>query len=171
MKSLLAQLTGGDRRSIGRSNLVVRQVLADPPLFGQIIEGLSSSNVLVRVRCADVAEKISRAHPQWLQPHKETLFKFAAQTVEKEVRWHIAQMLPRLGLNAEERRKVIRLLLTYLDDVSRIVSTFALHALVDLATQDPELKDRLAPMLQETARAGRPAMRARARRLAERLLE
>jgi PAS domain S-box-containing protein len=170
-KSLFTRLAGGDRRSVGRSDLVVQQVLADPSLFGQVIEGLSSGDVLVRVRCADVAEKISRTHLDWLQPHTETLLTLAVQTVDREVRWHIAQMLPRLTLKADERRKVMRLLLTYLDDRNRIVSTFALRALVDLADKDAELKDRLVPTLQEVAHAGRPALRARARRLAERLLE
>jgi hypothetical protein len=171
VKSLFRHLSGGDRRSVGRSNLVVRRVLADPSLFGQVIEGLSSSDVLVRVRCADVAEKISRTHPDWLQPHTEILLRLAVQAVESEVRWHIAQMLPRLTLRADERRKAMRLLLTYLDDRCRIVSTYALRALVDLAEKDAELKDRLAPMLQVIARAGRAALRARARRLAERLLD
>jgi hypothetical protein len=168
MTSILALLTGGDRRSIGRSNLVVRQVLANPSLFDQVIDGLSSQDVLIRIRCADVAEKVSATHPEWLQRHKQTLLSLADETQEKELRWHLAQMLPRLVLTPSERRTATGLLLRYLDDASRIVATFSLQALVDLAAEDARLRRRLSQMLQDIEHTGRPSLRVRARKLTAR---
>jgi hypothetical protein len=147
MSKLLADLSGGDRRSIGKSNLVVGMVLD------------------VRMRCADVAEKISAVHPDWLSSHKKTLFGLAAKSAEKELRWHLAQMLPRLNLDRKERRKSVEIMQVYLSDQSSIVKTFAMQALADFAINDVTLRRKLLPQFEEFAQNGSPAMRARARKL------
>jgi hypothetical protein len=53
--SLLRKLEGGDRRSIGRSDEVVAEVLGQPTLFGALFAGLSVENPVVRARAADRA--------------------------------------------------------------------------------------------------------------------
>jgi hypothetical protein len=168
MSTLSDQLSGGDRRSIGRSDQVVRQVLTAPGRLPELIAGLSSDDLVVRVRCADAVEKVSALHPDWLWPHKASLLELATRAAEPELRWHLAQMLPRLKLGPEEKHAVVATLFRYLEDKSRITATFALQALADLATQDPSLKRRLTPMIFDIARTGSPAMRARARKLAGR---
>ena len=165
MSTLLLELTGGDRRSIGRSNAVVRKLLRDPARFEEIIAGLSHDDPLVRMRCADVAEKVSLAHPEWLRPHKRNLLRLAAHSAEQEMRWHLAQMIPRLKLDRDERRRAEAIILVYLDDRSRIVKTFAIQALFDLAIDDMTQRRRLVPLFNELARSGSPAVRVRARKL------
>ena len=169
MSSLLVELTGGDRRSIGRSNLIVRMVLDDRKRLAEIINGLSSEDYLVRMRCADVVEKVSLGHPDWLAPHRHTLFDLAAKSTMKELRWHLAQMLPRLDLSRPERNSAIAIMLTYLNDTSRIVRTFAMQTLADLAGSDLTLHRKLLPLFEELAQTDSPAVRARARRLIRRL--
>lgn len=107
MDDLLRQLAGGDRRSIGQSDRVVREVLKRPSLFVTVIRGLDCADPLIRMRCADAAEKMTRSHPDWLQPHKAALIALAARTAEQEMRWHLAQMLPRLTLTPTETRRVV----------------------------------------------------------------
>jgi hypothetical protein len=51
MNALAHGLMGGDRRSIGKSNSVVRKVLREPARFAEIIAGLGDDNPLVRMRC------------------------------------------------------------------------------------------------------------------------
>jgi len=53
----------------------------------------------------------------------------------------------------------------YIDDRSRIVRTFAMQALFDLAKDDPSSRRRLVPLLNDLARNGSPAVRARAGKL------
>lgn len=165
MNTLAHELAGGDRRSIGRSNSVVHKVLREPALFAEIIAGLGDDNPLVRMRCADVAEKVSLQHPQWLRPYKRRLFALADRATEQELRWHLAQMLPRLDLDPQERRRVEALMRRYLADKSRIVQTFALQALADLATTDASIRRRVRPLIETLARTGSPAVCARARKL------
>ena len=73
MHELLFRLTGGDRRSIGRSNEVVATVLSEPSLLGMLFGGLWSGDPLIRMRAADALEKITRKYPEWLHPYKEQL--------------------------------------------------------------------------------------------------
>jgi hypothetical protein len=66
MHELLDRLTGGDRRSIGRSNEVVVAVIAEPSLFGVLFGSLWSRDPLIRMRAADALEKITAKHPEYV---------------------------------------------------------------------------------------------------------
>jgi hypothetical protein len=169
MHTLLEKLTGGDRRSIGRSNEIVAEVLAEPGLFGLLFEGLLDADPLVRMRSADAVEKITASHPEYIQPFKPRLLGQVASIEQQEVRWHTAQLIPRLALNAEERSWAVAILESYLADRSSIVKTFAMQALADLAEQDPSLVGTIVPRLEALTREGTPAMRSRGRKLLARL--
>ncbi len=140
MKSLLQKLEGGDRRSIGKADEVVRLVLKNPALFKEIVEGMYHDNPIIRMRCADAAEKITLKHPEYLIPYKKTLINRISGINQQEVRWHVAQMLPRMELSNEEKNQAIALLHSYLQDKSNIVKTFSLQALTDFAIKDDHLK-------------------------------
>ena len=163
--NILASLSGGDRRSTGRSDEVLALVLADPVLFGRLIEGMSNPDPLIRMRAADAAEKVTVRRPKLLQPYKEHLLHQVAIIEQQEVRWHVAQMLPRLELSPAERRQALDILLGYLDDESKIVKTFAMQGLADLAWQDPQLRTEVLPVLVKLTASGSPAMRSRGRKL------
>lgn len=165
MKSILTELAGGDRRSIGQANHVVERICKTPALLADIVGGLTHDDPLIRMRCADVAEKVSAAHPEWLQPYKRTILSCAGRVQEKEVRWHMAQLIPRLKLSPSQRRAAIALLFTYCEDSSQIVKTCAMQALFDMSESDTELGARVRPILYAAVAAGRGATRARAKKL------
>jgi hypothetical protein len=169
MQEVLNKLAGGDRRSIGKSNEVVADVMRDPSLFGIVFAGMLSDDPLIRMRSADAIEKITAKHPEYLQPYKEKLIKQVAKSEQQEVRWHVAQMIPRLDLTKEERAIVLEILDDYLNDKSNIVKTFSMQALADLAEQDTNLRVRVIPLLEELTRTGSPAMRSRGRKLLQKL--
>ena len=75
MNSLLKKLSGPDRRSIGRSEEVVAEVLADPSLFGILFDGMLTDDAVLRMRCADAVEKITAQRPDLLQPYKKNSSK------------------------------------------------------------------------------------------------
>ena len=168
-KDVLALLSGGDRRSVGRSDSVVTTVLAQPALFRSLIQGMWDKDPIVRMRAADAAEKASLKKPELLRPFKAELLGLLAEANEQELRWHLAQMVPRLALTASERAQAASLLRTYLDDRSSIVKTFAMQALADLADADETLLPETIELLHQLTRTGTPAMRARGRRLLARL--
>jgi hypothetical protein len=96
MHPILHKLEGADLRSIGRANEVVAEVIADPKLFAAVFSGLQSDNAVLRARAADAVEKITARHPEYLGPYRKSLIGPLAQCDQKEVRWHLAQMLPRI---------------------------------------------------------------------------
>jgi hypothetical protein len=162
---LCARPTGGDRRSIGCANEVVRDVLTDPARVADVVDGLFTTDPLIRMRCADVLEKVSVQRPDVVQSHRERLLQLLATADQQEVRWHLAQMVPRLALTDHERATAVNHLWTYLDDRSRIVQTFALQALAELAIHDLQLRPKVVALLEERTQTGSPAVRARGRRL------
>jgi len=162
---LLRKLEGGDRRSIGRSELVVAEVLANPALFDVLFSGLRSPDPVVRIRAADAVEKVTATRPDLLPPYKRDLLGPLAESADKEIRWHVAQMLPRVRWSGREHRLVYEILRTYLRDSSSIVKTCALQALVELTAQAPGLRPPVLRQVRRSTTIGTPAMRARGRKL------
>ena len=162
---ILKKLSGGDRRSIGRVSEVVADVLDDPTLFEAVFCAMLGDDPVVRMRAADAVEKITAQRPEHLQPYKTKLIQQVAKIKQQEVRWHVAQMIPRLELSEEERAVVVEILLGYLSDKSKIVKTFSMQALANLAEQDAGLRSQVIPLLEELTRTGSPAMKSRGRKL------
>src|SRR5271163_2220629 len=115
-KHILPLLQGGDRRTIGRADQVAAIVSGTPKRFPELIAGLWSEDPLVRMRAADAAEKVTRKNPELLRPYKKELLGLMAEATQQELRWHLAAMVPRIALNAKERRAVISVLISYLQD-------------------------------------------------------
>ena len=118
--TILEKLAGGDRRSIGRANEVVDEVLHSPHLFETLLGGLHDDNPLIRMRAADALENVTARHPGWLAPYKNSLLRHLAEPEMWEVRWHLVQMAPRLPLTTCERVETITLLKSFLSDNSSI---------------------------------------------------
>jgi len=164
-KTLLDKLTGGDRRSIGRAEEVVERVLKQPALFGQLMTGLRDLDPLVRMRAADVAEKASLKQPELLRPFRAELLRLLDEATQQELRWHMAQMVPRLPLSSKERLRAASALRRYLEDPSSIVKTCALQALAEIAARDKGLQPAVKALLQNAIKGGTAAMKARSRKL------
>jgi hypothetical protein len=158
-------LQGGDRRSIGNSNRVAAAVLRQPDRLAELIECLWSGESIVRMRAADAAEKVSAKRPALLATFKTELLALADETTQPEIRWHLAQMIPRLRLGRQERVRATATLGGFLGDRSSIVRTFALQALAELSRGNPEMEADLIDLLERAMRTGTPAMKARSRKL------
>jgi hypothetical protein len=165
MHQILKKLSGGDRRSIGRSNEVVAEVLAHPALFRHVFGGLLSDDPVMRMRAADAVEKITAKRPDLLRPYKRKLLAVAGSADQQELLWHASLMIPRLELTAKERAVAVDILFDYLRNHSSIVKTFAMQGLGDLASKDSSVRTKIVPLLEELTEIGTPAMRARGRKV------
>jgi len=166
---IAALLAGGDRRSIGRSNQVAALVREHPERFGELIRCLWSNDPIVRLRAADAAEKASAEQHTFLAPFKTELLGLLVEADQQEMRWHLAQMIPRLPLNPTDRRRAIVTLRLFLTDNSSIVKTCAMQALADLAGPGARSRSEIAVLIEELVRKGTPAMKARGRKLLKQL--
>ena len=65
MHAILKKLQGGDRRSIGKVDEVVDQVLGSAALFEELINGLLVDDPVIRMRSADAVEKVTLVKPEY----------------------------------------------------------------------------------------------------------
>ena len=154
MNKIQSLLKIGDLRTTGKSEEVVNMVLANPQLFDDVVNAILTDDPGIRMRASDAAEKITLIHSEWLHPYKKLFLDKISKINQQEVRWHTAQMMPRLKLTKAERKRVFDLLLTYLEDKSRIVKTSTMQALADIAIQDNaylnQVQRLLSGLIQES---------------------
>jgi hypothetical protein len=169
MSKLVELLRGGDSRPLKGVTRVVDDVLHDPARFDELMQAMAHDDGVVRMRAADAAEKISRTDAECLQPFKSTLLLAAAMAEQPSLRWHLAQIVPRLRLDAAERKNAVAIFRRYLGDSSAIVKTCAMQGLADLALADASLRTSIVPVLRKATETGTAAMRARGTKLLEAL--
>lgn len=163
--SIQEMLSGGDLRSIGKVPEVLGVMEKNPERMSELVRCLESGDPVVRSRAADALEKLTAKRPDLLKPFKKELLRQAAGSVQQEVRWHMAQMLPRLPLTPRQIPEVFLLLRSYLRDRSVIVQVYALQAMFELSLKDPSLGGPVRKLVEASSRTGAPALRARGRKL------
>lgn len=171
MNSIVRKLKEGDLRQKGKSEEVVADVLKKPRLFRHVVAGILDAEPGVRMRASDAVEKITRLRPELLQPYKKDFLNVLVTIDQKEVRWHLAQILPRLELTKKERQQVFNVLVSFLDDDSRIVKTFAMQGLADIAETDRSYLPHVVKIVEGLMVSGIPAIQSRGRKLLPRLTE
>ncbi len=163
-------LSGGDRRSTGQSNKVVKLV-AKQTDFDKLFKLISDPDPLVAMRAADAVEKITINHPEFLAIHKKEILEKLTKINQQEVRWHVAQIIPRLKLNESERKKIWGILIEWHGaEESNIVRVFSLQAIFDLAVDSLEWLHRLKILISRITADAPASIKARAKKI-DKLLE
>jgi hypothetical protein len=169
MTDILNKLRGGDLRSIGKADEVVFEVRNNPSLFKAVFKGFYENDPVVRMRSADVIEKVTRTHPELLKGYTDLIIDEISGIDQQEVCWHVAQIIPRLDLSSRQREKKIKILQKYLSHKSKIVIVSAMQALVQLAELNYLEKQFVTSIIASNMEDGSPAVRARGKKLLKRL--
>ncbi|MBV8818828.1 MAG: hypothetical protein JO022_10765 [Acidobacteriaceae bacterium] len=155
-----------DGRSAEVCNVVAREVTEKPELFPELAFGLWHVEAGVRSRAADAIEKVTANRPELLQPFKNEVLGLLPEAWPAAVRWHLAQMVPRLDLNSSERTHAMQLMEGYLGDESSIVRAFAMTSLAQLAAAcDRDVRAQVTKKIRRMEKTGTPAVKARARKI------
>ena len=168
--TILNELTGGDLRSDGKADEVAEKVLRNPLLLKELIEGLHSSDDVIKMRTAHALEYISRKNPELLEPVKPTLVNSASDTLP-EVRWHLAQIFGNVPLSQKERDAVVSILFDYLDGESILVKAWSIESLGALAEKDGDIRDRIIQRIEPFQNDKSPAVRKRALKVVRNLTD
>ena len=171
MTDIIEKLQGGDRRSIGRANEVVRDIQQDPTQFEAVFAGLSSPDPVVRMRAADVIEKVTQTRPELLNGYTAPLITLLTTVKQQELCWHLAQLAPRLVYSPAREAEIIAALKRYLTHQSKIVQVSTLTALTELALRNRSLRAEVIGLVNKQMENGSPAVQARSRKLLKRLSE
>jgi hypothetical protein len=141
MNSVLEKLASGDLRSEGRAAEVAGEIVENPQLVVDLASGLGSKDKLIRARSCMTLEIVSRQHPELLTDVQPQLIRLASTDTVPQVRWHLAEILGRVALSEEQTEQVIAILLSYLDDRSKIVKYCAVQTLGTLGRSSPSRTD------------------------------
>ncbi len=159
-------LTGGDRRSLGRTEEVVRWVLADPARLGELVECLFADDEMVRMRAGDGLEKVARRQPDWLVPYVERLLAEVPTIRQPSLQWHLAQIVSEIPLTADQQARAIVRLKRNLEEYDDwIVTSLTLEALAVFARRDSTLRREFPSILRNYEHSSRKSIAARARKL------
>jgi hypothetical protein len=166
MPSISNKLRGGDLRSIGKADTVVSEI-TNQEKFDKLFKGLFNTERSVVMRSADVIEKITITHPEYLKFHKKDLLRLLQTAGHIELKWHLAQLISRLKLSEKETGIAWDKLTQWANDKkeSRIVRVFSLQALYDIQKQYPELKKDFMGTMNTLDRENIPSIKARIRKL------
>jgi len=166
MGKMLALLKDGDRRSIGRAAEAARLARVNAALVTELVDLLSYPGAAVRMRAADALEKASAQNEAVLASHKTMLMDIADSTTQTELRWRLAQLLPRLDLDDEDITDAADLFVRwYRRDHSPVVRTFVLQGMAELASRDTYLIGETEHMLQDALSSATPSLKVRARKV------
>ncbi|MDP9024320.1 MAG: hypothetical protein M3N13_02945 [Candidatus Eremiobacteraeota bacterium] len=146
------RLRGDERRQLGTSDSVSSDILRRPEGFVELFEAFFDEDPVVRIRAADAAEKATRGRPDLLVPFRRRLISEAGSIEQPEVRRNIAQMLPRIKLEAKERAKAIALLQRYLLEGHPALVLAAMQSLTDFSNDDAVLREKMIPLLERFSR-------------------
>jgi HEAT repeat protein len=159
------RLAVGDLRTTGAADMVARELIAAPSRADELIALLFDSDRGVRMRAADALQKASVHLPGLLAGRACDLLACAETAETPELRWHLAQLLAQASLSVEDRARAVTVLQGWLDDHSIIVRVETLQALASIASSDAAVMSMVDARLRRILSVGRPAEKARARRL------
>lgn len=167
---ILNRLKGGDLRSLGNTQAVISEI-TNQKEFDELFQGLFDTDRLEVMRVADAVEKITQIHPEYLDSHKKELLQLFQTANHIELKWHLAQLIPRLiirlKLNEDETGIVWDKLTQWALDKSgsRIVRVNSMQGLFEIQMKFPELKNDFANTLLKLDRENIPSIVARIKKL------
>jgi hypothetical protein len=159
-------LMGRDLRSIKQNSIVV-QAVQDQHAFDELFSLIFHHERPLVLRAVDAVEKITITHPAFLIPHKRQLLNVLKSADHKELKWHIAQLIPRVELDKDELTDVWHILSYWAlnKNESKIVRVNSLQGLFDLAKLHNEFRTDVTRIIREVDREMIPSIQARVRKL------
>lgn len=169
--ALRALLSGGDRRSIARSNEALRLIEANPELAAQLAGLATDADWLISMRAVDLLEKLAHSHPEWVAPHKRLFIGPLADSDKWEIRLQIVRALPLFRWNTRDMPRVIEILRRNADHRQTFVKAWAADSLSTFALENPSLMPAVLHKLEAFEGSDSKALRSRARNIRKRLAE
>jgi hypothetical protein len=166
MKNFENTLKGGDLRSIGKANDIVKEV-NNKNDFDSLFTGLFHEDRKVVMRAADAIEKITITNPEYLADHKKEILGLLQTAKHIELKWHLALLISRLALTEAELGEVWQILTCRATDKteSRIVRVNSVQGLYELLQGNQALEQDFNLTIDQISKENIPSINARIRKL------
>jgi len=161
--------SGGDRRSIAKSNRVRQLIDQKPSLVADLAALTADQDWLVTQRALDLLEKLAHDHPEWIAPHKTIFVGPLAESDKWEIRLQIVRALPLFRWSPAQARRVEEILLENVAFPQIFVRAWALDGLATLAEQRAALAPIVRKHLRDFEASPSKALQARAKHIRARL--
>ena len=132
---------------------------------GELVGLLRDADKGVVERAARTLKKSAERDRGALYGWRKALLKEAFRAADVRVQWNLSIVLGRLPLKGADKALAVELMFERLRDGSGLNRTMAMQALMDLSEGDEGMRARVMPIVREALEGGKPAMRARARKL------
>jgi hypothetical protein len=163
-------LLGKDLRTIRQNSMVV-QSIHDQETFDELFGLVFHHERPLVLRAVDAVEKVTSKHPEFLRPHKVQLLSILKSADHKELKWHVAQLIPRVPLSGNETEKVWHTLSYWVlnRNESKIVRVNSLQGLFDLVKINSGLKPDLENIIAAIEHEMIPSLQARIKKITKEL--
>lgn len=162
-QNVLSYLVEGDKRTLSGVEQAVKAILEDSQQIDDLLSAYDIHNEALNLRISDTIQKVQENDPSLLKPYAKRVFTIFAEYEQKEVRWHMAQILPLLDLNQNQLRKAMQIWQSdFYNSRSSIQRAFSLQAVYDIASMKSEYMPLLDELLKHALSNGSPAMKSRA---------
>lgn len=163
---IISLLRKGDKRTVHTVDMVVEFALNNTEEIPSILNSMRSDDPGLAMRAADAIQKIFVLQPTLIRPYVSDLFDILTVCDQKEIRWHLAQILPGLPMTAIQTHHAAEIWLKdFYSSESSIVKTFSMQAIFDVSNRSPILKSYFDDMAKYALDKGTPAMKSRAKAL------
>jgi hypothetical protein len=171
MQELKKLLCGKDIRIDDESDMSYAAVqnISD---FDTLVPQMFGSDRMAAMRAAGTVEKITVKNPLLLAKYKQKILAFAPKAVNREIKWHMAQLIPRLCLNISELQFAWDLLVKWAADKtnSNSVRVNAIQGLNNLVKLNPAYTGIFIHLLAEIEKQNVPSVCARIRHIKQQYL-
>ena len=156
-----AMLTGGHPNSLGRTVEVVQRVLANPERLAELYACYFSEDEVVRLRTSNALKRISKVHPEWLEPYLDGLLNDISHLEQASAQWTLANLFETLepymtlGQKGNAKEVLKGNLEVYTD---WIVLKNTVQTLGRWAEEDKVLREWLKPHLERLSGDSRKAV-------------
>lgn len=163
---VIGLLSEGDKRTVHNVDRVVEYALSSTQAIPNIIAAMKSSDEGLAMRAADATQKVFATQPKLVKPYTSDLFELLLACSQKEIRWHLAQIMPGLPMTDDQLRRAAAVWREdFYNSDSSIVKTFSLQAMYDISKKNPDVQALFDEMVADALDKGTPAMKSRARKL------
>lgn len=159
-------LLGKDLRTIKNADKVA-QLVKDQASFDDLFALLFHHERPLVMRAADAVEKVTIKHKEFLAPYKTQLLSLLKGATNIELKWHIAQLIPRIPLDPHEQKEVWSILSYWAQNPneSKIVRANSLQGLFELSEQTQAFRNDLVAVLDAVSHERIPSLIARIKKL------
>ena len=164
MNAVLERLKGGSLISDGLANEVADEILKHPELLGDLIDGLKTTDDVIRARTAHAIERISRSKPDLIKILLPDLIELALNDPVPMVRWHMPMIFANVAYMDTEFNIVFPTLFRQLQDESVFVKTWAIASLAILGKRKEDMQEEIKRSLRALTSDPSISVRTRAKK-------